>query len=276
MFLKINFQYNPFTDTSLAFFLKDGVRENDKIGQLLNEIDLYYQPVQEPYTASTFLGIKICLVAIAEYLHVKVFYLMEKENGIVKDVTQLLACVHVIFWPFLMLFIGSTDFIYPMDELLGDWYCHLGSFLFYFLGHIIIGHSFVSALMRYFFMLHHNEINKYGKERVKRFFFFMQILLPLISAVWEMLDGSDLDAMSFLNKCHGKYDRAFLIDTTSLSVAKRGFCVYEIYDTTGIWSQIVAILSRFFCAANTIVQVIIGFNLTEGILYFKLLRHMHR
>ena len=276
MFLKPENVFHPFQNTSLGVFLKNLIDEDSLRGLIIDEINLYYQPVQQPLVAITFLGIKLFLLVIGEYLQVKVYRLMEKEKGLVKNITQLLVGVQMIFWLFWVLFAAITDFIHPVKEIFGEWFCYGGAFVFRFLGNIITSHSFMSALMRYIFILHKETADKHGKEKIKNFFFLLSVLLPFLVATWEMVDGPELDGMSFINRCHGKHHRVFLTDTSTLNVAKRNFCAFDNYNTAGIWWKILALLRRISCVTNKAIQLVMGLNIAEGILYYRILSHMKR
>ena len=276
MILEQKYLYNPFLQGSLGIFLKESATADELIGGSIQNIDLYQQPVQEPLIATLFLGIKLCLLIVSEYLFIKVYKLMKKENGVTKEITQLLVYVQLFFWPIWIVFADSTAFIYPMKDVVGDWYCYLGSFLFYFLGNIIISHSFISAFTRYFFILHQDKVNLYGKQEVKRFFLLLSVLFPLFVALWESLKGSELDSMSFINKCHGKYHNVFLIDSSTINTAKRNFCAFEFNYSGGTWSKILAQIRHILCFARELIQLILGLNVVEGFLYYKILRHINR
>ena len=90
--------------------------------------------------------------------------------------------------------------------------------------------------------------------------------------------------MSFINKCHGKHHKVFLIDTSckddyalvsTLNIAKRNFCVFKDYNTNGFWNEIVALIRRKFLFANTIIEIIMRLNIAEGFLYFRVLSHIN-
>ena len=276
MVLEQKYLYNPFLKGSLGIFLKESATADELIGGSIQNIDLYQQPVQEPLTATLFLVIKLCLLIVSEYLFIKVYKLMKRENGVTKEITQLLVYVQLFFWPFWIVFADFTAFIYPMKDVVGEWYCYLGSFLFYFLGNIIISHSFISAFTRYFFILHQDKVNLYGKQEVKRFFLLLSVLIPLFVALWESLKGSELDSMSFINKCHGKYHNVFLIDSSTINTAKRNFCAFEFNHSGGTWSRILAQIRQILCISNQLIQLILGLNVVEGFLYYKILSHINR
>ena len=276
MYSKAQYHHNPILKVSIALFLEVNTDDNIVQEEILKDINLYYQPLQIPWIAVTFFILRLTLLVAAEYLQFKVYNLMKREKGLVKNVTQLFVLTQMIFWPFWLLFASSTDFFHPMNELLGQWYCDIGSFLFWFLAYIIAFHSFITALMRYFFIIHQEKVETYGKERIRNIFFALSVCLPLVVAIWNDLDGNELDAMSFINKCNGRHHKIFLIDTSTLKVLKRNFCVFENYDSSGLFSQFWASFLKVSCFTNKLVQLMIGFNLTEGILYYKILSYKIR
>ena len=275
MVLKTKHLNFSFVSWPLGFLFED--KENGVTRKsILQDINLYHQPLQNPRIAITFFVIKLILLIIGEYLQFKVYRLMKKEKGLVKNVTQLFVLTQMIFWPFWLFFAASTDFFHPMNELVGQWYCNIGSFLFWFGAYIIASHSFITALMRYFFILHQETVGKFGKERAQKVFFAASVCLPLLMAIWNEVDGTELDAMSFINKCNGKHHLVFLIDTSTMNVAKRNFCSFEKYKSLGRFNEILGLFRHISCITNKVVQLLIGFNFTEAILYFKILSYKHR
>ena len=184
----------------------------------------------------------------------------------------------MILWPFWFLFTTSTDFMHPLNEILGNWYCNLGWFMIYFCWNITSLNSLIIAMMRYSFIVH-SERFAIGdnKRKAKRFFLIISVIIPLIMVVWSGLEGSELDMMSFINKCYGKHHKTFLIETSTLDVMKRNFCAFDSYDTGGgILSQLLAIFRRISCIGRTVVLILIALNLTEAIIYYATFSHINR
>ena len=74
----------------------------------------------------------------------------------------------MIGYPFLIAFISATDFIHPLSHLLGDWSCIFAiGFGYMYLFHIL-QHSFVTAMMRYLFIVHQEWVQRHGKDRMKK------------------------------------------------------------------------------------------------------------
>ena len=269
--------YHPFSKSSFGLIFNNIVNDDSVIGNVIDDINLYYQPVQNPFIAISFVSLKLVILVAGGYLHIKVFRLMKKENGLLRHVTQLFVYSQMVFWPFLTLLTALTDFIHPMNEVAGQWFCNICSFLFYFLGSIITSHSFISALMRYFFIVRREMINGYGRERIKRIFLILSVILPLFIAVWEVVDGTELDGMSFINKCNGQHHKVFLLETSTLNVARRNFCGFENYDDSeGMLNQIRSIIHRLSCVVNRVITIVMGLNISEGLLYYRIWTHIYR
>ena len=278
MILNKRHLYHPFLDSNLGFLVQAqafGEENETNVGFVVEEIDLYYQPVQEPTVGVTFHLCRILLVGIGEFIHVKIWRMLKEENGLVKEVTSLYTLTVMFVCPFWSLFTASTDFIHPMSEVIGKWYCTVGFAINYFCWNIISFHSFIVAAMRYLFIVHEDQVNHYGKDRVKRAFLGFYLILSITVLAWGA--GREVDAMSFINKCYGKDHKVFLMDTSTVNVAGRNFCALEDYDynesvTTWAFSWI----RRLSCIATTTIMLLMGFNIFEGFLYFNTLTHIYR
>ena len=247
-------------------------------GFAMDDMDLYYQPVQKPTIALVFFFIRVPLVILGEFFYVKQLALIKKETGLVNDVSKLIAYVQMIFWPAWLLFTTTTDFLHPLDELAGRWFCDAGWFFIHLGWNIIALHSFIVAIMRYCFVVHTEKFTKGNrKKKIKRFFLIMSVLVPLVMVAWDGIEGSELDVLSFINKCYGKHHQVFLIETSTLNVLKRNFCQFDNFeDLESLFGGFIASFWRISCILRTAILVIMAFNFTEAIIYFITLSHITR
>ena len=115
------------------------------------------------------------------------------------------------------------------------------------------------------------------QEKAKKLFLLLYICIPVFMIFWLANNGKEMDVLSFFNKCYGKHHNAFLIDTSSLNVLKRSFCgVQDALDDSSFYGRVVIVWQRLSCIASTTSMLIMGSNLTEGIIYFQLFRYMTR
>ena len=270
--------YHPFLESDFGFFVQKGeFQEEFYEGFVVEEIDLYYQPLPDPVIGISFHVFRIILVGIGEFIHIKIWKLLNEENGLVKQVTKVYTITVMIVSPFMSLFNASIDFIHPLSEVIGEWYCTFGRLFMYLCWNIVSFHSFFVALMKYLFIVHEEKVDIYGKEKVKKGFLFLSFLVPLIVVTWGAIENEELDAMSFINKCYGRDHKVFLVDTSTLNVAGRNFCGYENIDNNQTLTEwFSSLLLQLSCIARVGISLFMGFNLFEGLLYFKILSHIYR
>ena len=78
--------YHRFLGPSLAFLVNDELEEGDTHDFVIEDIDLYYQPVYEPILASIFGIIKVFLVITGWAVGIKVWKMVNRENGLVSPI----------------------------------------------------------------------------------------------------------------------------------------------------------------------------------------------
>ena len=171
----------------------------------ISDIDLYYHPVQTVTIGSTFFVLRMPLILVGEYVNLKVIRMLKDENGLVKEVTTLFASVQMIYWPFWYLFTTSTDFIHPLKDIIGEWFCDIGSFLIHLGWMILAFQSLIVAIMRYYFIVHEDKVKLHGKQKLKKIFFWLSFLFPLFLVIWDLTESNELDVFSFINKCYGNH-----------------------------------------------------------------------
>ena len=251
----------------------------DSTGYIFEDVNFYYKPTETPLYATLFFFIRLTFFTIAEIINIKVFLVTNREKCLVQDVAKVFALTQIIFCPIWLVYQTSTDFVYPVNEVVGQWFCTFGWFFIHLGGIIIAFHSFVVALMRYFFIIHQTKVERYGKKKARNIFLWISVIIPLILVLWGAINGSDIDVISIVNKCNGKSVKVFLIESSASEVFKSRFCEYDGED----WLWFGNLMSKTFnkfrrvsCIAHTTVSVIMTLNLTEGIFYFIILSDINR
>ena len=268
--------YNPFLGKSIDIFDPIPFGESGVFPhQTLTEVNLYYQPLQNPIIATVYLIIRIVMIFSGEYMQMKVLALFKRDSCMANDVLKMLSYVQMGYWPLFTLFEASTDFVVPLRELIGTWYCQVGFLVMvYGITHIVF-HSFVVAFMRYVFIVHNKRVASFGKERAKRLFLWMSFLVPMLTTTWRFVGHLEVSAYSSFNKCNGIHHASFLMENGFGSTAENLFCFMEEYEGEKDFLSL-ATLKRTLCMLSSIVYVVMGFNVIEGIFYWRTLKHTKR
>ena len=272
MFPKQKPFYHPFQNLSLGFSIPGPTNAHE--GFEIEDINLYYQPVQEPISGTIFFFIKLSIVLIGCFVHSKILAVMGNDSSIIYNVTKFYLWTQIAVYPTGLIFITITDFIHPAGEVIGYWFCTLGWLTISFGGLITIFFSFIVSLMRYFFILHNTKVEEFGKEKMKKIFMSMFISIPFLILLLDSFEEFHL--FSYINKCYGKDHAVFLIETSTLNVLKHKFWSFESHENGQNYEvlfysakQICKIIKHFFL-------VIMGSNISEAVIYYKVLTHMNR
>ena len=274
--LNRNNYYNPFTDSFLGAFVPISSLLTNASTIILEDVDLYYQPVPNPILAGIFSAIVVIILIFGLYLHLEVLLMLKKEGGILKNITKIFIFAQITLWTVNSISVIITNFVHTFPPMIVNWICPLIWILIYFSMNLVTFHSFVSATMRYLYIVHTKKVDSFGKERMKKLFLVISVLIPLVVTIWKAMDGSELDSLSYINKCYGKHHKVFLIETSTANVFKKNFCEVANYSKLKGYEQLKALGQQIFCVASTTTMLIMGSNITEGFIYYKLFSYMNR
>ena len=77
--LNRNHFYNPFTESFLGALMKNPTLTSNATNIIFEDVDLYYQPVPNPFVAGPFSIIMVLILIIGWYLHLEVYLMIKKE-----------------------------------------------------------------------------------------------------------------------------------------------------------------------------------------------------
>jgi hypothetical protein len=222
-----------------------------------------------------FAVVRVLLVLIGEFLQIKVLKMAKKEKGACESIFKLFLHVQMVYWPLEVMFITTTDWIHPIHELLGGtWICDVIFFVKYSALYIILFHSFIVALVRYMFIIQYKFVERKGKEKIKKFFYWIILVVAFLCTLWKYFGGGELDSDPYMNKCRVKYHVEFLKFGNAMNAMKT-FCDKE-YDKEDIWSYWTSMIKKVSCIASSIIFILMGMNITEGLLYLRLIFYVKR
>ena len=273
MSLNLHNSYHPFQKLFLGFLLKNQSYPADYAdGEIINDIDLYYQPLEKPSIVITFFVVRLLFICIGEGISVKLLTSLKKETSLLTDVTKLFIISQMILHPILLCLELVLNTIYPVNEIIGSWFCFLDWLLMGVFMRIGLNNSFITALMRYLFIVHEEKVDAYGKEKVKRWFLYFSITVPFIQFTLQALEGSP--RLSFVKKCYGNDHRVFLIEKSTLHVFKSKFVKLDgpSFDIDSLQEIVIQICK----IVEASLFLLMGFNITEVFFYIKIFTKIDR
>jgi len=183
--------------------------------------------------------------------------------------------VGMVYLPVWLVFSTLTDSLNPLHALIGRWFCTVGWMFSKFTYNMVLWNSLILAAMRYVLIVH-SKAYQYKREMLRRLFIFLSVFIPVVLTIWTALEGSDISVFSFINKCNGVHHKIFLHKTLSLAVQKSIFGNIETTETQHNLGEFVNVMKDILRRTRYVLTATIGFNIVEGILYYKILHHMNR
>ena len=275
MILNENNFYHPFEQSMLGFLLNDqGDVSNSTTGLVIDDIDLYYQPLEHPLVVISFFVLKLIVILIGERIGFKLILMIKKDRGILRSITLLFIVIQMVLWPLGILFDLIVNLVHPVTEVIGKWFCSGGWLLSNLGPFYVFNYSFCVAVMRYVFLVHEEWVWKYGKEKVKWRFLCTIIAMSSIQTLIKAVSGTS--RASVINKCYGYHHKVFLVETSTLRVLQRKF--WDTRDDSPLMfvDGFIYIFKNILKIVEAMLFLVMGFNISEGFIYRRLFSHLTR
>ena len=264
--------YHPFTQSSLGFPLAENLHHENLTSLIMEDIDLYYQPLSHPAVATIQFLLRLIYIILGEFVQFKLLSMVKKEKSIVNEVTQFYCMASMAAYPVWLLYATATDFFYPLKEIIGNWFCVTGRIIIYLHLNVAMSHSFITALMRYVFIVHEQKVKAIGKTETKRMFLVLAISIPIVFVTWGLVENPELDTLLLLNKCYGIDNKVFLAE---VSTGKKLFCKMSTFGTNG-HDPFTNKMREYTCILKFVLSLVVGLNISEGIMYILMFSYIKR
>ena len=266
--------YQPFQQTFLVFSLSASPFYGNESTFILNDLQLNDQPLPPPLISLVFFLIRLCLLICGWHVNFKVIEKMKNDNGLLAPITKFVAINNCNILLGLVVFETLNEVVYPVNEILGDWFCEFFLNGSRFENFIVAFYSLITAIMRYSFIVHEKGMIAYGKERAKRAFTLLGIFLPLVLAIWaSIIFDKNNDTLPInLTRCYGFHTKSFFGDTPSLDLLKHGI----LRDNEKLLDSIPTIVARVSEILLFTVVVLMGSNIIEGYINYKTLSYLNK
>ena len=213
-------------------------------------------------------------------MHYHLWQMLKRGDNLVSFILKVYVIVQMISFPLDCIFRHATDFIYPLSEVFGSWFCVFFYFLKWSCTIFISFHTTVIAIMRYIFVVHDERVASFGKQRAQHFFYWLLGIVPIVLTIWLYFGAADreYDGNIAINKCNGVYDKIFLLKwgfagRQSVWYARCGVQCYASVNFDNVASAI-EILELIQCIASFSIMILLTSNIFEGFIYYRLWAHI--
>ena len=298
--------HNPYQGSDLVFLSQHWNTSNETSQQDKNSIDAIMWDMNSismieisPDTLNPILSLALILpiqllfAISAIFIQLRTLEMLKKENSVNNSLMVTQARLHIIFWPSIVVFNTLIDNIYPVAAIVTPLFCTVLSFYFYFCVFSMILYSFYAAFLRYLCCCYTEKVNNFGKGRIIALIYWTFYLHTFAWALYTIVTQYNLDHIPLLNSCYGYQEEIFLMESTRLNMARRHLCLLESIDGMNLnrillknnliiyilsktlspflisqyFSGNIPMLKTALCAINTLMVIIVLFNMPEFFFY---------
>ena len=233
--------------------------------------------------SSIYVGMAVysIIYIIGLIVNIKLLRINKNEGGksgshLVQQVMATFTKIQIIIWPIILVVatLFSYGIIFP-DVF--DWHiCFAYSFMSKLFRFYLGFNSLAMASMRYIFILHQERVTKYGKEKTRKIFLILSLVIPLaIVTLHEGSMGAHLHWRPVYYKClqiYGYFETGneYYNNTNSVD-AFYNLPIHNTFDS--MFPDAVIFVLKYFSLTVLILTVS---NVVEGFLYLKTFLYIRR
>ena len=220
--------------------------------------------------------VRISLLSIGTFLNLKMIHICRKEKDkvwmitVTRSVAAIFLMIGAVMWQAL------TDHVPRFSDYTGVSICYMAAFMYVYLPYMIVFESLFVSIIKYIFIVHQAKSMNYGEEKIKKRFFCVNILHPLLPSIITVL-LFDFEAYASLTSCFGLEERIQERYNSSTGNLERMFmCKLRIDDGEDLGTHVSYTLAQWFCASKMVFNLVAISNVPEAYFYYKIFKTMKR
>ena len=174
----------------------------------------------EEHTSIIFTTVQCILLIAGIYLQIRIFIVLHREKDSNLPIYVIHGVIILIYHPSVIFMHSAAQFLRPLSHFTGTWFCDVASFIKLFGMVQIHGHSIVTALYKYIFIVCKEKMDRFGNGLANIIFcvFYVSVEISIAlswlynSYVMELypLYGACLGTEKEMTKNRGMYDYNFI------------------------------------------------------------------
>ena len=227
----------------------------------------------EEQTSIAFTTIQCILFIIGLYLQIRTFSVVRREEGLTWEMYIIHGIIMLIHYPLSIFMQSAEQFLYPLSQFTGVWFCHVAYFVKLFgIGHTYT-YSLVIAILMYIFVVHKEKIDAFGKQKAKKVFLSLYMLMLMLLGIAVFANTIFLNGYVEYLACFGtdkeKKDRS-IVDYIV------GFCAFKPMQPNGLLQYFIYVTTECVCVFHSIMFWLCYCNLLEAFFYYKIFQFIYR
>jgi len=207
------------------------------------------------------------------YLQIRTFLVAQSEQDLTWRLYMSHGVVLLIYHPSCIFMKASAQFLYPLSDFTGVWFCHVSSCL-KFIGLVeMYSFSLTTAISKYIFIVHRHQVDECGKAKVQELIFWITLSLRILFAVSLLTNpnGLEIGGLVEYSACFGTSKAGMQVD-----IADHFLCGFERMPPNAPYGPFLDGITECFCILQSLIMLSVISNLPEAFLYYKIFRSIHR
>ena len=227
----------------------------------------------EEKTSIAFTTIQCILFIVGLYLQIRTFSVVRKQKDLTWEMYIINGIIILIYYPSSIFVQSAEQFLYPLSQFTGVWFCHVASFVKLFGIMHIYSHSLVIAILMYIFIVHKESIDAFGKPKAKKVFVSLYMLIQVLFCITLFTNPK------ILNR-HVEYPACFGTDKekkeSNIVDYILPFCQFKPMQPNGLLQSFIYVTTECFCVFESIMFWLGYCNLLEAFFYYKIFQFIYR
>ena len=223
------------------------------------------------------IAFRIVLTLIGTYINLKIISVCKREKNKTWqiDIVRSIAIIPLTY--FAITFEAINDyFSNPISTYTGVSICYIAAFVYVYLPYLMAFYSLVVSIMKYVFIVHQQKAIGIGEDLIKRWFFWFNLIHPLVIAISTVL-LFDFETFASLIKCFKLEQKvAQRYDSPTGSLERLFLCKLRSSERDMEEGNAIYIFTQTFCAFKMIYFLILSSNIPEAFFYYKIFKEMRR
>ena len=170
-----------------------------------------------------------CFLVVGFLLHSEIISTAKREKDLTWKLDITNSCGVMIHYLQYALMYLITYVIEDLYMYTGGWLCYLSKFLTYYGGLYVQGHSLIIGLLKYVVIVHWKRSREFGKDKIKRIFFWLNMFHPAIMVILHLLIVPNFfwiwDGHSHVDRCLGDPKNNWVPNSNSTQTKLHNLCI---------------------------------------------------
>ena len=226
-------------------------------------------------------GFALSIFVTGLFFTTKVICVSKKDRDVTWQLDMTNSIILMFHYGHVMLMHGVTMLVKDLYTYTGTWFCYASKTATLLGNAHATGHSFVISVMKYVIIVKYKKVLKFGREKVQRIFFWLNIVYPIyVIMTFNILRPDFLlvsDSISQANRCLGKPDLVSSQNISRPAAKLHDMCITIVVPSYKVSVEYCVYLMRaFICWIHVVFLYCNVWNIIEFFIYYVIFKFMYR